>query len=78
VRAGTGVDGRQAELGSRLRRLRTSAGLAAGDVADAAGLDPAYYRAVETGDFDLSGLTYLTVLRLADALRVPPAAVLAD
>ncbi len=78
MRAGTGVDGRQAALGGRLLRLRTAVGLEAGEVADAAGLGRAYYRELETGDFDLAGLTYLTVLRLADALRVPPAAVLAD
>jgi hypothetical protein len=78
VRAGTGVDARQAALGGRLLRLRTAAGLGAGEVADAAGLDRAYYREVETGDYEPAGLTYLTVLRLADALGVPPAAVLAD
>ena len=78
VRAGTGVDGRQAALGGRLLRLRTAAGLDPAEVADAAGLDPAYYREVETGDFDLTGLTYLTLLRLADALDVDPTSVLAD
>jgi len=78
VKAGTGVDGRQAALGDRLLRLRSAAGLAAGEVADAAGLDRAYYREIETGTFPLDGLTYLTLLRLADALGVPAAAVLAD
>lgn len=78
VRAGPGVDGRQAALGGRLLRLRSAAGLAAGEVADAAGLDRAYYGEIETGTFHPDGLTYLTVLRLADALGVPPAAVLAD
>ena len=78
MRAGTGVDGRQVALGGRLLRLRTAAGLGAGEVADAAGLDRAYYGEVETGAFEPDGLTYLAVLRLADALGVPPAAVLAD
>jgi transcriptional regulator with XRE-family HTH domain len=78
VTAGTGVDGRQAALGGRLTRLRSAAGLAAAEVADAAGLDRAYYREVETGRFEPAGLTYLAVLRLAEALGVPPAAVLAD
>ena len=78
VRAGTGVDGRQAALAGRLLRLRTAAGLGVGELADAAGLDPSYYREVETGGGDLSGLTYLDLLRLADALDVPPARVLAD
>ena len=78
VRAGTGLDGRQAALGGRLRRLRTAAGKGPGEVADEAGVDRAYYREVEAGDGDLAGLTYLTVLALADALDVPPSAVLAD
>ena len=72
------MDGRQAALGGRLLRLRTSAGLGAGEVADAAGLDRAFYAEVETGDFAADGLTYLDVLRLAEVLDVPPAAVLAD
>jgi transcriptional regulator with XRE-family HTH domain len=78
VRAGTGVDGRQAALGDRLLRLRSAAGLSAAEVADAAGLDRAYYREIETGTFPLDGLTYLVILRLADALGVSPAAILAD
>lgn len=65
-------------LGGRLLRLRTAAGLSAAEVAAAAGLDPGYYREVETGDFEPAGLTYLALLRLADALGVPAAAVLAD
>ncbi|HEY6747338.1 MAG TPA: helix-turn-helix transcriptional regulator [Mycobacteriales bacterium] len=78
MRASTGVDGRQAALGGRLLRLRTAAGLGAGEVADAAGIDRAFYRQVETGAFPTEGLTYLDVLGLADALGVPPTAVLAD
>ena len=78
MRAGTGVDGRQAALGGRLLRLRTAAGLGAGEVADAAGLDRAFYGEVETGAFARNGLTYLDVLRLAEVLDVPPAALLAD
>jgi transcriptional regulator with XRE-family HTH domain len=78
VRAGTGVDGRQVALGVRLLRLRAAAGLGAGEVADAAGLDREFYREVEAGSFAPDGLTYLAVLRLADVLGVPPAAVLAD
>jgi hypothetical protein len=34
VRAGTGVDGRQAALGGRLLRLRTAAGLSVAVLAD--------------------------------------------
>lgn len=78
MRAGTGVDGRRTALGGRLLRLRTAAGLGAGELADAAGLDRDYYRSVETGDFEPAGLTYVAVLRLADALGVPPADILAD
>jgi transcriptional regulator with XRE-family HTH domain len=74
--ARTGVDGRPAALGGRLLRLRMAAGLAPGDVAVAAGLDPARYARIEAGD--VSGLTYLDLLRLAEVLRVHPAAVLAD
>jgi transcriptional regulator with XRE-family HTH domain len=74
----TATDLRRAELGSRLARLRTTAGLGAGEVADAAGLDPAYYREVEAGRGDLAGFTYLHLLRVADALHVPPARVLGD
>jgi transcriptional regulator with XRE-family HTH domain len=77
VRAGTGVDGRQAALGGRLRTLRAAAGKGAGELADAAGLDRAYYREVEAGG-GVSRLTYLDLLAIADALSVPPAAVLAD
>jgi transcriptional regulator with XRE-family HTH domain len=78
VRAGAETDGRPAALGGRLLRLRTAAGLGAGELAGAAGLDPQFYRDVEAGDGDLTGLTYLGILALADALAVPPAAVLAD
>jgi hypothetical protein len=76
VNAGTGVDGRRSALGGRLRRLRTAAGLQPVELATAAGLDPGHYRQVENGD--LTGLTYLDLLALADALGVPPARVLAD
>jgi transcriptional regulator with XRE-family HTH domain len=72
------VDGRQAALAGRLLRLRTAAGLGAGEVADAAGLDPGFYAEVETGAVAAAGLTYLDVLRLADILDVSPAAVLSD
>jgi transcriptional regulator with XRE-family HTH domain len=72
------VDGRQAALGGRLLRLRTAAGLGAAEVADAAGLDRAFYGEVETGAFASDELTYLDVLRLAEVLDVPPAAVLTD
>jgi transcriptional regulator with XRE-family HTH domain len=72
------VDGRQAALGGRLLRLRTAAGLGAGEVADAAGLDRVFYGEVETGAFAPDGLTYLDVLRLADILGVPPAHILTD
>jgi transcriptional regulator with XRE-family HTH domain len=71
--AGTGV--RRAALGTRLVRLRTEAGLGAAELATAAGLDPADYRDVEAGRGEL---TYLDLFRLADALDVSPARVLAD
>ena len=70
------MSGRRAALGGRLCRLRIAAGLEAAELAAAAGLDHASYRLVETGD--PSALTYLDVLALAEALSVPPAAVLAD
>lgn len=69
---------RQVALAGRLLRLRTAAGLAIRDLADATGLDPAYYRDIEAGRADLGALTYLDLLRIAEALGVPPAAVLAD
>jgi transcriptional regulator with XRE-family HTH domain len=69
---------RQAALGDRLFRLRKAAGLAPAELADAAGLDPAYYRDVEAGSGDLARLTYLDLLALADALQVPAAAVIRD
>lgn len=69
---------RQAALGDRLQRLRDAAGLTPGDVAVAAGLDPAYYRDVEAGSGDLTRLTYLDLLALAEALQVPAAAVIRD
>ena len=72
------MDGQQAALGGRLLRLRTATGLGAGEVADAAGLDRAFYAEVETGAFRPDELTYLDVLRLAEVLDVMPAAVLAD
>lgn len=73
----TGTD-RRTQLGARLAGLRGAAGLGAGEVAAAAGLDPAYYRDVEAGRGDLAGFTYLHLLRVADALHVPPARVLGD
>lgn len=69
---------RQVALAARLLRLRSAAGLSAGDLATAAGLDPAYYRDVEAARADLDRLTYLDLLGLAEALAVRPAAVLAD
>lgn len=74
----TGTDLRRAALGSRLTRLRAAAGLGAGELADAAGLDPGLYREIEAGCGDLAGLTYLDLLRMADALHVAPAHVLGD
>jgi DNA-binding XRE family transcriptional regulator len=70
------ADGRGRALGGRLVRLRAAAGLDADEVADAAGLDRASYRSVEAGD--VGRLTYLDLLAIADALAVPPAAVLSD
>jgi len=67
---------RQTALGARLRRLRAAADLGADELADAAGIAPDRYRAVEVGR--AGTLTYLDVLALADALDVPPAALLAD
>jgi transcriptional regulator with XRE-family HTH domain len=77
VRVDTG-DVRKAALGDRLHRLREAAGLAPAELADAAGLDAAYYRDVEAGRGDLERFTYLHLLRLADALAVPASAVLRD
>lgn len=76
MRAGTEVDGRQAALADRLHRLRSDAGLGVLELAAEAGLDPGRYRDAESGD--PGGLTYLDVLALADALRVPVSVVLAD
>jgi len=62
----------------RLRRLRAASGQGVEGLADAAGLSRTFYRDVESGRADPGTLTYLDLLRLADALDVPPAAILAD
>jgi transcriptional regulator with XRE-family HTH domain len=67
---------RQRALAARLRRLRAAADLGPDELAAAAGISSGCYRAVEAGRADT--LTYLDVLALADALDVPPAALLAD
>lgn len=69
---------RSAALVARLRRLRTAAGQGVDELADAAGLSRTFYRNIESGRADPGTLTYLDLLRLADVLEVPPAAILAD
>lgn len=69
---------RSAALVARLRRLRAASGQGVEGLADAAGLSRAFYRDVESGRADPGRLTYLDLLGLADALEVPPAAILAD
>jgi transcriptional regulator with XRE-family HTH domain len=53
-----------------------AAGPGSGELADAAGVDRGAYRRAEAGD--PGGLTYLDLLALAEALGVPPTALLAD
>lgn len=69
---------RSAALVARLRRLRAATGQGVDELADAAGLSRTFYRNVEAGRADPGTLTYLDLRRLADALEVPPAAILAD
>ena len=69
---------RSTALVARLRRLRAATGQGVDELADAAGLSRTLYRAVEGGRTDPGTLTYLDLLHLADALEVPPAAILAD
>jgi transcriptional regulator with XRE-family HTH domain len=69
---------RSSALVARLRRLRTAAGQGVEGLADAAGLSRTFYREIESGRADPGTLTYLDLLRLAEALDVPAAALLAD
>lgn len=59
-------------LGGRLRRLRLGLGLPQREVADRAGLDVRYYSRVERGHVNPS---YLTLVRVADALQACPGAL---
>jgi transcriptional regulator with XRE-family HTH domain len=67
---------RQTALAARLRRLRAAAELGADELAAAAGLPAGRYQDAEAGR--AGTLTYLDLLALADALEVPPVAVLTD
>jgi transcriptional regulator with XRE-family HTH domain len=69
---------RASALVARLRRLRAAAEQGVDELADAAGLPRTFYRDLESGRADPGSLTYLDLLRLADAFEVPPAAILAD
>ena len=69
---------RSAALVARLRRLRAASGQGVEGLADAAGLPRTFYRDIESGHADPGTLTYLDLLRLAAALDVRPAAILAD
>ncbi len=65
--------GRQA-IGERIRRQRLTARLTQQDAADAAGLNRVTLVRIENGD---ESPRYDTLIRLAQALRVEPAALLA-
>jgi transcriptional regulator with XRE-family HTH domain len=67
-----------AALVARLRRLRAATDIGVDELADAAGIHRAAYRDVEAGRADPGTLTYLDLLGLAEALGVPPAALLID
>lgn len=69
---------RQAALVARLRRLRADTELGVDELADAAGIHRTTYREIEAGRAAPGTLTYLDLLALAEALDVPPAAVLTD
>jgi transcriptional regulator with XRE-family HTH domain len=69
---------RQAALVARLRRLRAATKLGVDELADAAGIRRTTYREVEAGRAASDTLTYLDLLALAEALDVPPAAILTD
>lgn len=77
---GVGSDTRRAALAARLQRLRLTAGMGVDELADAAGLPRAHYRDIEAGRAGVGagGLTYLDLFDLAEALDVPPAAILTD
>jgi transcriptional regulator with XRE-family HTH domain len=74
---GTDTD-RQAALVARLRWLRAATRLGVDELADAAGIHRTTYREVEAGRAAPGTLTYLDLLALAEALDVPPAAILTD
>ena len=62
-------------LAENLKRARVAAGLSQEDLADAAGIDRTYVSALERCRYSVS----IDVLeRLATALRVTPASLLAD
>jgi len=66
-----GDDGRLA-FGRRIRALRLAAGLSQEQLAERSGLHRTYVSSLERG---LRNVGLDNILRLADALRVPPAAL---
>ena len=65
----------QARFGEEIARRRTNAGLSLDDLADAAGVCAETLAAVEAGAVDVE---LGVIVRLADALGVPPSVLLAS
>jgi transcriptional regulator with XRE-family HTH domain len=64
-----------AVLGRRIRRLRLLAELTQAELAAATGMSRSFVSLIENGDCSLQ---VVRLLRIADALRVPPTALLSD
>jgi len=62
-------------FGKRLRQLRRSSGWTQEELAERAGLHPTYIGGIERGERNL-GLD--NIIRLARALREPPASLFSD
>lgn len=62
-------------LGKRIREIRVSTGVSQEALADKAGVHRTYMGSVERGERNIS---LENIVRIARALRVPPADLLAD
>jgi transcriptional regulator with XRE-family HTH domain len=68
-------DRRLQHFGERMRALRLEAGLSQEQLATKAGIHRTYIGGVERGERNLS---LLNIMRIADALGVPPASLFRD
>ena len=62
-------------FGKRLRQLRQSSGWTQEELAERAGLHPTYIGGIERGERNLG---FDNIIRLARALREPPASLFTD